>query len=217
MDIIETLNWRHSTKVFDASKKIESILMDKIESILQLSPSSTNIQPWYFVIASTDEGKRRIAKSTQGGYSFNEQKILDASAVVVFATRIDTNEKFLNHVLNKEDKDARYANEELKYQTHNGRCMFVDIHKFQIKDSVHWLEKQVYLNLGFFLLGVATLGIDAQPMEGFDVTILNDELGLKGKGFTASCIVSLGYRSSKDYNASLPKSRLVKGDIIKNI
>jgi len=58
------LNWRYSTKVFDANKKISAEDFEQIKDMLQMSPSSTNIQPWSFVIADDDAGKARIAKST---------------------------------------------------------------------------------------------------------------------------------------------------------
>ena len=64
------------------------------------------------------------------------------------------------------------------------------------------------LALGTLLPGAATLGIDACPMEGFDQNVLDEELGLRARGFTSSVIVSLGYSSAEDFNAKLPKSRL---------
>jgi nitroreductase/dihydropteridine reductase len=76
------------------------------------------------------------------------------------------------------------------------------------------MEKQVYLNIGNLLLGVAALGIDAVPMEGFDAKVLDEELGLRKKGYTAIAVVGLGYRSDNDFNAELPKSRLEEDEII---
>ncbi len=45
-------------------------------------------------------------------------------------------------------------------------------------------------------------------MGGFDEDVLNEEFGLTEKGFRASVVVALGYRSETDFNAKLPKSRL---------
>ena len=36
---------------------------EQIKTLLQYSPSSTNSQPWHFIVASTEEGKARVAKS----------------------------------------------------------------------------------------------------------------------------------------------------------
>jgi nitroreductase/dihydropteridine reductase len=84
----------------------------------------------------------------------------------------------------------------------------VSMHKYDQKDVQHWMEKQTYLALGTLLLGAASLGLDATPMEGFDFKKLDEELGLRDKGFTSLVVVSLGYRSDSDFNAKLPKSRL---------
>jgi nitroreductase/dihydropteridine reductase len=77
-----------------------------------------------------------------------------------------------------------------------------------LKDAQHWMEKQVYLALGTLLLGAAELEVDAVPMEGFNAKVLDEELGLREKGFTSVVLVSLGYSGADDFNAKLPKSRL---------
>ena len=58
------------------------------------------------------------------------------------------------------------------------------------------------------LLGVAALGLDAVPIEGFDAAILDEEFGLKEKGYTSLVVVPVGHHSVEDFNATLPKSRL---------
>jgi nitroreductase/dihydropteridine reductase len=63
-------------------------------------------------------------------------------------------------------------------------------------------------HLSTLLLGAATLGIDATPIEGFDPQALDQELALNEKGLKSVVMVALGYRSAEDFNAKLPKSRL---------
>ena len=217
MELIQVLNKRYSTKEFDSSKKISDENIEKIQLLLQLAPSSTNVQPWHFVLATSEDGRKRIAKSTQDFYKFNENKVLNSSAVVVFLTRTDINDEYLNHLLEKEEKDGRFPEEQFKNDNRMGRKIFVDIHKYDYKDALHWAEKQVYLNVGSFALGVAELGIDSVIMEGFDKKTLDEEFGLREKGFTSTIVVSLGYHSDNDFNAKLPKSRLTKEEIIEII
>lgn len=214
MDLIKVLNTRYSTKAFDPTKKLSKDDMNTIEKLLQLAPSSTNVQPWHFVMATSEEGKERIAKASQGFFSFNAPKILNASAVIVFATKADITEDHLLRVLEKEKADGRFANEQIQNDTHKARSTFVNIHKNDIKDAQHWAEKQVYLNLGNLLLGLSTMGLDALPMEGLDMNLLDEELGLDQKGFTSTFAVAVGYKSEEDYNADLPKSRLDREEII---
>ena len=50
-------------------------------------------------------------------------------------------------------------------------------------------------------------------MEGFDSVILNQELNLREKGFTASVIVILSRHADTDINEKLPKSRWLQEHI----
>lgn len=100
----------------------------------------------------------------------------------------------------------------------DGRSMFVDIHQKQIGDGPIWMAHQVYLNLGQFLLGIATLGIDATPMEGVDTEVLDAEFGLRNKGYASLFVVPIGYADAQaDYNGALPKSRLTEAEIITDV
>ncbi|WP_440876591.1 oxygen-insensitive NAD(P)H nitroreductase [Thalassotalea sp. PLHSN55] len=211
---------RQSAKAYKADQKISPENVDKIKALLRYSPSSVNVQPWHFVIASTDEGKERVAKSTDEAYPFNSSSIRSASHVVVFSSRQEANEEHLQQLLLQEEKDGRFDGdpETFKAGMDAGRKMFINLHKEKFNDVNHWMEKQVYLNLGQFLLGVAALGIDATPMEGVDTSILDKEFGLTEKGLTSLFVVTLGYSDAEnDFNAALPKSRLPYSDIITEV
>lgn len=215
MNLTELLTKRYSTKSFK-DQKIPSDIWGQIEDGLRLSASSTNAQPWHFIVASTDEGKKRLTKGTEK-YPFNTEKILGASHVVLFCAKTSIEDDFLLHVLDKEVKDGRYPEPQFKDQMHDGRTFFVDIHRKELNDIQHWNEKQVYLNIGNALLGAAVLGLDALPMEGIDIPTLNEEFGLDEKGLTAVVAVAFGYQSEDDFNAKLPKSRLDFDEIITRI
>ena len=216
INISNITNWRYSTKRFDTAKRISPEVFDQIKNLLQMSPSSTNLQPWHFIVASTDAGKQRVAKGAQGFFKFNESKILSASHVIVFCARTTVDEVFMKHLSEQEDKDGRYPNSEVKQNVYNARNMFADIHRYDLKDLPHWIEKQVYLNVGNLLLGAAILEVDALPMEGIDVKEIDSEFDLRAKGFTAVCVVALGYRDLSDFNITdkTPKSRLPLEEII---
>ncbi|GEQ86999.1 oxygen-insensitive NAD(P)H-dependent nitroreductase NfsB [Patiriisocius marinistellae] len=214
MNLKEILNWRYTTKEYDATKKISDADMAEIKNLLRMSPSSVNLQPWHFIVAETTEGKARVAKGTQGFFSFNEPKVTNASAVVLFCSKIDADEDYYNHIANTEDADGRFPNEDIKNGFLGAVKAFAGIHKYDLKDLQHWMEKQVYLNIGSFLLGVASLGIDATPMEGIDVKALDEEFGLREKGYTSLVAVSLGYHAESDFNSTekTPKSRLPESE-----
>ena len=214
MDIIRVLKTRYSTKEFDSSKKLTDQQISQIEDLLQLSPSSTNIQPWHFIIANTENSKNKIAKATQGFYEFNQDKVLNASAVVIFASQVDLKDDYLEKLLEQEDKDGRFPQTEFKEQNKGGRSAFAKMHKYNYKDYQQWTDKQVYLNLGNFLLGTACLGLDTLAMEGVDFNIIDEEFGLREKGYTSTIAVAVGFHKESDFNKDLPKSRLPKNEII---
>ncbi|EMO7652883.1 oxygen-insensitive NAD(P)H nitroreductase [Salmonella enterica] len=208
MDIVSVALQRYSTKAFDPSKKLTAEEADKIKTLLQYSPSSTNSQPWHFIVASTEEGKARVAKSAAGNYTFNERKMLDVSHVVVFCAKTAMDDAWLERVVDQEEADGRFATPEAKAANDKGRRFFADMHRVSLKDDHQWMAKQVYLNVGNFLLGVAAMGLDAVPIEGFDAEVLDAEFGLKEKGYTSLVVVPVGHHSVEDFNAGLPKSRL---------
>ena len=213
MNLIPILEKRYSTKVFDPTKKISQSDVTQIKALLRLSPSSVNIQPWHFLLTESEKGKTRIAKSATGQFQFNHAKILNASLVVVFCVKTEIDADYLQKLGECEEQDGRYATSELKQLITGARQTFTELHRSQRQDLPHWLEKQVYLNMGSFLLGVATLGLDAVPMEGVDFSLLDQEFNLTEQGFASVGVVSVGYAAKEDFNASLPKSRLAETDV----
>lgn len=198
---------RYTTKAYDASRPVEQATIDELLELLRLSPSSVNSQPWHFVVASSAEGKARLAKGTLGGFVYNQPKVLDASHVILICTQRDMSEAHLAALLDQEGADGRFRDEAARTTQQNTRNSYVELHR-ELDDMPHWLEKQAYLALGTLLLGAASLGLDATPMEGIDRDVLDAELGLAERGLRSLVMVSLGYHSDSDFNAALPKSRL---------
>lgn len=216
--IVASAKSRYTTKEYDADQALSDEHLAKLRELLQFSPSSTNVQPWHFVFATTPEGKARVAKGTEGPYSFNTPKILNAGAAIVFAARTELTDDFLARVLEVEGEDGRFAAdpEAIAKQTDEVRKMFVNLNR-EAGVLAEWNARQTYLNIGQFMLGAAALGLDTTPMEGIDTAALDKEFGFAEKGLKSLCIVSVGYRADGDFNAALPKSRLPLEDILTEI
>lgn len=217
MDIAKISQTRHSAKAFDATRKLSPETLVALRVLLSNSPSSVNTQPWHFVLAGSEAGKAQIVKATQGAFAYNAPKVLNASHVVVLCARKTLDDAHLTAVIEQEDKAGRFASPEAKAGQDKARRFYAGLHQNELKDERVWIEKQVYIALGTLLLGAGALEIDACPMEGFDVGVLDAELGLGEKGLTASVLVALGYHSGEDFNAKLPKSRLPESALITEI
>lgn len=208
MDLLNVSKTRYTTKAYDASKKIPKEQFDRLLQILRLAPSSINIQPWHFFIADHTAAKERIAKALVGKYAYNAPKVLDSSHTILFCTKADITQEHLDSLLNQDDISGRFKDEQAKQGQKNSRTGYIDYYRNEKGDIQRWAENQTFIALGQMLLAAGIENIDATPIGGFDEDILTKELALTEKGLIPSVLLTLGYRSEKDFNAKLPKSRL---------
>lgn len=199
MSFLDIAKSRYTTKKYDPNGKIADETIEQLKEILRLSPSSINSQPWKFTFISDEKTKSELSKVSY----HNEQKINDASHIVVFSV-IENVEDFENGNLTLLGSEkAAYYNRMVKPKGEAG-----------IKS---WLSCQVYLSLGFFLSACASMGIDSTPMEGIE-TAEYDRI-LQQEGYKTLFAVAVGYRDKEDANQPLitPKFRLDMENVIRTI
>lgn len=187
---------RYTTKHYDASRKISEADIHSLKSILRLSPSSINSQPWQFYFVSDSKIKSQLADASY----FNKNKVLNSSHLVIFCV-IDDLTKFEDQITkNLPEGPVGYYKQNLK-----------QLPETEVKN---WLSRQVYLSLGFFLSACASMNIDSTPMEGIDLNAYASIL--KPEGYKPLFAVAIGYRDAADENQpSLnPKLRLKEEEII---
>jgi nitroreductase/dihydropteridine reductase len=187
MNFLDLAKSRYTTKSYNPNKRISEETIAELKEILSLSPSSINSQPWKFIFISDEKLKSELA----GVSYFNQQKINDASHLVVFSV-IDDIQLFENQIRqNLPEGSVNYYNQFLKPKPES-----------EIKS---WLEHQVYLSLGFFLSACASMDIDSSPMEG----IKNEEYDkiLQLDGYRSLFAVAIGYRNPEDFNQPSVKAK----------
>lgn len=208
MHIVDLIKQRKTAKAFDPSYQLNEDEVKAVRALLRMSPSSTNAQPWHFFLMKSEESKKKVALAMANNFAYNEPKILNSSLVVVMCARTQMNEAYLCQVLDQETQDGRLGTEEARANQHKVRLGYVHKHEQNSGGLVQWSVRQLYIALGFLLLGAAELGIDTCPIEGFDTSILDHVLDLENQGLTSQVVVALGRKSDQDFNALLPKSRL---------
>jgi nitroreductase/dihydropteridine reductase len=199
MNFLDLAENRYTTKKYNTEEKITEEKIQQLKEILRLSPSSINSQPWKFIFVSDEQVKRALANVSY----FNEQKINEASHLIVFSA-IDNTELFEEQIRQHlPEGSVMYYNQFLKPKG-----------EAEIKS---WLQHQVYLSLGYFLSACASLGIDSSPMEG----LKNEEYDqiLQLNGYKTVFAVAIGYRNPDDANqpSVKPKFRLPHEDVIQTI
>jgi nitroreductase len=206
--VLGQLRWRYATKKFDPARKIAPDLWAALEHAVVLSPSSTGLQPWRFVVVTDPDMRKRLHPA-----AYNQAQILDASHLVVFCGKAPpTIADADNHVANTA-KVRGVAPESLE----GFRKMVVGLASRPSEEGAAWAARQTYIALGVFLTTAAMLGVDACPMEGFEPAKFDEILGLRAKGFASLALAAAGYRSPDDKYAALAKVRFPTDEMIEHI
>lgn len=199
MSFLNLVKSRYTTKKYNSNEKITDEKIQQLKEILHLSPSSINSQPWKFTFVSDQKIKSKLAAVSY----FNEQKINQASHLVVFSA-IDDIGKFETQIHQNLPQGAvGYYNEFIKIGSETA-----------IKS---WLQHQVYLSLGFFLSACAHMEIDSTPMEGIKTQEYKSILKLEN--YKPLFAVAIGYRNPEDGNQPTvkPKERLQMQTVIDSL
>ena len=206
MNIAELVRSRHTCKAYDAQRPLTEEQLQQLQEILRLSPSSVNSQPWHFFLVTSEAGKETLIPTLT---EHNREKVRQAALTVVIATQTELDEAHLQALLAQEEQDGRFGgNEEAKKGADGARRYYVGLNSTSPQKQQEWMARQAYISLGFLLMGAATLGLDATPIEGFFPEQLDAAFGLTELGLKSVVVASIGYRSEQDFNASLTKSRL---------
>ncbi len=215
MKLQELLSWRYATKSFDVERKISAEDLQKLKALLRFSPSSVNLQPWHFIISGSDQAKAKVLQGLDGFNAYNQSKVKEASQTIVCCVKTEVSEDYMQQILEAEEKAGRFPNEEAKERVGLVRNNFANLHRNH-GDFNSWLEKQVFLNMGHFVLGAASLGIDSLIMEGADFNAIDEAFSLSEKGLRSIALISIGYRSEDDTNnpEHSPKARLELNQIL---
>lgn len=204
--IIDHLNWRYATKVFDTEKKVSATDLDTVLESMRLSASSFGLQPWKFVVVSNKELRKKLR-----GVAWDQPQVTDASELIVLTVRTDVNDALVDAYIADISKTRGVAIPGLKgYED----MMKNSINSKSPEAREAWASRQVYIPLGTALVTAASLGIDAGPMEGFDNAQVDAILGLDKLGLKSLAFLALGYRSQADKTAQYKKVRFAKEDVV---
>jgi nitroreductase len=208
--LIDALQWRYATKVFDLAKKIPDATWKALERVLVLSPSSYGLQP-YRALLVKDAGKREALLP----FSWGQRQVVEASHFLVLAAKTGVSERDVEEFISLIAATRGMPSGSLAgYQ----QMIVGDLVNGARKAIVgHWAARQAYLALGNVLTGAALLGVDACPMEGFQPGDYDRVLGLEGSGYGAVVACALGYRSAEDKLAGLAKVRFSVDHLLQTV
>lgn len=195
--VLQALNWRYATKMFDASKKIPADTWSALEQSLVLAPSSFGLEPWKFFVVDDVDVRTKLLEAT-----WKQSQVVDASHLVVLAIKTGLNETDVDHSMARTSEVRNVPLESLE-----GFSNVIKGFMKNVPDVDGWSTRQTYIALGQLMTSAAMLGIDTCPIEGFMPDKYDEILGLPEMGYHSVVVCAAGYRSEEDKYANLPKVR----------
>jgi nitroreductase len=208
--LLEALNWRYATKVFEAAKKIPDDVWQTLERALVLTPTSYGLQPYKFLVINNPAKRAELLP-----HSWNQKQVMDASHFVVFTARTKMTEADVDKLI-KRTVDVRKlpAN---ALDAYRGMMLGDVVNGPRGKTAHEWATRQTYIALGNLMTCAAVLGVDACPMEGINPPEYDRVLNLNGSGYATVVACALGYRAVSDKYSSLAKVRFETNELIQQI
>lgn len=205
-ELLEALNFRYATKIFDPSREIPSETWSSLESSLTLTPSSFGLQPWRFIVVKSPELREQLKAASWG-----QSQVTEASHLVVLTARTDLAQQDIDSWIARLSKIQQTPIADLAgYST----VITSFCEKMSAPDKQAWNTRQVYIALGQLMTSAAMIGIDSCPLEGISTTEYDEILGLKDSGYTTAVACALGYRSPDDAYALAKKARFPAEQLI---
>jgi nitroreductase len=205
--LIQALNWRYATKVFDPARKISEADLKTLEKSLVLTPSSFGLQPYRFIVVADPQLKARLRAASWG-----QAQITDCSHLVVFLARQQMTEADVDRLIQRTTQVRGGKTEDLA--GYRGMMVGTLVTGPRAASVPEWAARQAYIALGQFMASAALLGLDACPMEGLDPDQYDEILDLKATPFRTVVACAVGYRAEGDKYASLAKVRFPVEELV---
>jgi nitroreductase len=205
-NIIEKLNWRYATKIFDTTKKVPEKDFDILLETLRLAPSSFGLQTWKFVVVKNIDLREKLVAA-----SWRQSQVKDASHLIVLCAPISFDDKnvqaFIDDIVKTRDVTSESVDGYKKVMTDF-------LKRMNDEQKAQWMKNQIYIALGSLMTVAATMNIDTCPMEGFIPAQYDEILGLTKLGLRSIVVCPVGYRSENDKYASAKKVRFSKNQLV---
>jgi nitroreductase len=208
--LLDALEWRYATKLFDPAKKIPADLWAALEKTLILTPTSYGLQPYQFLVAQDPAARAALLP-----HSWGQRQVVDCSHFVVFTARTEMREADVTKWIARISSVRGIPADSL----HRYRDMMLSdiVHGARGKIAQEWATRQAYIALGNLMTAAAVLGVDTCPMEGLVPSEYDRILKLPGTGYATVVACALGYRAAHDKYAALAKVRYPAADLVRMI
>ncbi len=196
---------RRSIRIYDETFKISDDELKQIILEANLAPSSMNMQPWRYVIVSSDAAKEKLRPALYGNL---KQLETSAAMIVVFNDlhKFELAEKIYDTAVEKGlmPKDVR----EKQLTNIRNMAQKVDLSKLNVSGMIDC--GLAAMNLMYV---AREHGYDTCPIGGFNHEMIHDVVDLDKDRYSPVMIISIGKAAEEGF----PSVRLPFDDVAKII
>lgn len=198
-NLSEIIHERKSVRKFDPSYKISQEEIETMLTEATLAPSSSNLQPWRFIVIQDQDTKKKIRE-----YSFNQEQLETASAIIAV---IGDTEMYHNiDEIYNANLEAGYIDKvNVELQIQNAKSAYPNA------------PVDARLNIASFDAGLVSMqlmliakakGYDTVPMGGFDKKQFADAFKLDNR-YVPLVLIALGKAAAPAYGSTrLPLEKI---------
>lgn len=170
MDTIQAIRERRAINYFEPGKTIPDSVLNELLGLANLAPSSFDLQPWK-VIAVRDPERKKTLRNC----AMNQQKVEDASAVLIMIADPDGVEENKDRVL-----ESWLALGFMQPEARSAYSGMMDS-LYGTRDSLTrklFAAKNTALYAMTLMIAAKGMGLDTHPMDGFDEACVKKEFNI---------------------------------------
>jgi nitroreductase/dihydropteridine reductase len=200
MNIIEKLNWRYATKVFDSSKKLSDEQIDTLFESANLTATSFGLQPCKLILVENKDIREELVQ-----HSWGQKQVKDASHLLVIARYDKLGDQQVDEYVDRMASARGIEKESL-----DGMSTMVKnfLAKMSEEEKANWSSNQAHIIMGNLLNTCAIMNIDSCPIAGFIPAEYDRVLELEKDNLKSVLVLPVGYRSQDDKYSGLAKVRM---------
>lgn len=196
----QVLNERRSVRKYDPSTVISQEEINELLQIATKAPSSSNMQPWRFLVVTDPELKAKLLP-----IAFNQQQVKDASAVVIILGDLEMysrSEQIYGAAL-----EAGFMTEEVKTSmTENSLRMYSSLPAERLKEIVVFDTGLIAMQL---MLAARAKGYDTVPMGGYNRDAVKELFGISDR-YLPTLLLPIGKAAAPGHpSVRLPLQEIV--------
>ncbi|WP_058303061.1 nitroreductase family protein [Gorillibacterium timonense] len=188
----DVIRERHSVRYYDPEVKISD---DELKQMLEeatLAPSSSNLQPWRFLVITDQEAKERLKPIAYG-----QQQVVDASAVIAVFGDLDSykqTEKIYNRAVEIGFMDEATKNRMVPRNIETYKNLPPEVARGIVLVDGGLVSMQL-------MLVAKAHGYDTVPMGGYDSVRFKEEFGVPDR-YAQVMLIAVGKAAREAHKSS---------------